>query len=348
MKKHVNIPIFIPHEGCPNQCVFCNQRTITGTGMSVGRDITPEIETVLSGIANPSQYDIEIAFFGGSFTGIDRSAMIRLLETASKYVYSGKVSSIRLSTRPDYIDTEILDILEFYRATKVELGIQSMSDKVLSLSKRGHTAKDSYKACELIKKYGFELTGQMMLGLPGSDIEDEIYTAQEIANMHCDCARIYPTVVFYDTELCEMAKNGVYSPITVNEAVSRGAAVYDVFVGAGIKLLRIGLQSTEALVSGDGVYGGANHSALGELIEGEYYFRKIMRESDDFLKLAPVNASAITIYCAPGEQSKVAGQNKANKIKLMSYFAANGISIRNIKIIADENIEKNMLKYTVI
>ena len=336
MARHINIPIFIPHEGCNNACVFCNQRTITGVRERADRDIRPEIDRAL-GTYEGGCEDAEIAFFGGSFTGIDRKTMVKLLETAYSYVRDGKVSSIRLSTRPDYIDEEILDILKAHGVTAIELGLQSMSDKVLLESKRGHTARTSEKACSLIKEYGFELTGQMMIGLPGSTGEDELHTAEKIADMKCDCARIYPTVVFEDTELCEMARRGDYEPLTVEEAIERSVGVYEIFVRRNVKLLRIGLQSTEALVSGDGIYAGANHSALGELIEGEYYYRLLSK------KLADIRGDGETliIKCAPGEESKIAGQKKKNKVRLLQNAEAVGLKIRNVRIIADKNVPKN-------
>ena len=213
MKKHVNIPIFIPHLGCPNQCVFCNQRTISGVEQFDIANVKKEIEDALSTV--DSSQEAEIAFFGGSFTGIDRNLMISLLELAYGYVTDGKVKSVRCSTRPDYIDEEILDILKKYGVTTIELGLQSSSDEVLSVSKRGHTRADEARSCDLIVQRGFELVGQMMIGLPASTLESEMETARFIVEHGAVGARIYPTVVFYETELCQMAKRGDYSPISL-------------------------------------------------------------------------------------------------------------------------------------
>lgn len=339
MSKHINIPVFIPHIGCPNNCVFCNQHKITGKGELADRNIREEIENALSTYEGCPE-NAEIAFFGGSFTGIDRSEMKELLKTAYDYVKSGRVNSIRLSTRPDYISREILDILKEYGVTDIELGIQSMSDKVLAASKRGHTSEQTRKACALIKEYGFTLVGQMMVGLPGACISDELFTAREIIKMGCDGTRIYPTVVFQETELCDMAKSGIYTPITVQEAVERSAGVYEVFADAGIQILRIGLQSTEELVSGKGVYAGANHPSLGELVIGEYYFKKMRTEIPEILK---PGENILTIICAPGEQSKVAGQKKHNKTRLLEEFK----NIKNIKIVTNQDVQQNMLEYTI-
>ena len=208
--KHVNIPIFIPHLGCPNDCVFCNQRSISGRAYFDEGSVEGEIESALSTVSSDSE--VEIAFFGGSFTGIDRSLMLRLLDTATRFVNQGRVSSIRLSTRPDYISSEVLDLLSNYPVRDIELGIQSMDDKVLAAAKRGHLAKDSERACALIKQYGFSLVGQMMTGLPKSTPESEIMTARRICDMGADGARIYPTMVFYKTELESMMIGGEYTP----------------------------------------------------------------------------------------------------------------------------------------
>lgn len=341
MERHINIPIFIPHEGCPNNCVFCSQRTITGVDEKADRDITEEIDTALSTYTGKPE-NAEIAFFGGSFTGIDRNVMIKLLETAYSYVKSGKVSAIRLSTRPDYISSEILDILKNYGVTDIELGLQSMRRSVLERSNRGHSPEDAETACRLINEYGFNLVGQMMIGLPGSSAEDEIFTANEIVRMNCNGARIYPTVVFENTELCRMAQCGEYSPITIEQAIERSVAPYEIFVKNKVKVLRIGLQATEALISGSGVYAGANHPALGELIIGEYYCRlaeKIILRTE-----IPKEAKTAEIICAPGEQSKVSGQKKKNKLRLAQLFSNLGSNIDKISVSADKSVKPNELK----
>ena len=235
MKKHANIPIFIPHLGCPNNCVFCNQRSISGRQSFDPADVVRQIEEALSTIDDGCE--CEIAFFGGSFTGIDRELMIYLLDTAQGYIDAGRVGAIRLSTRPDYIDRERLDILSGYGVKTIELGLQSICDRVLDVTKRGHTSKDAEEACRLIKEYGFELIGQMMIGLPSSTLEDEIYTAQKICDMGADGARVYPTVVFYNTELCEMAERGDYIPLDEDDAVMRTKEVLSVFDRRGVKCI---------------------------------------------------------------------------------------------------------------
>lgn len=328
MKKHINIPVFIPHLGCPNMCVFCNQRSISGTVEYRREDAAREIEKGLS-TASPEQ-DVQIAFFGGSFTGIDRDEMIYLLETGYGYVKSRKASSIRLSTRPDYIDEEILDILSRYGVKTIELGLQSMNDMVLSASKRGHDAETGRNACRMIKARGFELIGQMMIGLPLSTEADEIYTAREICALGADGARIYPTVVFLETELADMARRGEYEPLSVDEAASRCASALEVFSDAGVKVIRIGLQSGEALVCGRGIYEKSEyHEAIGELCRGELFRRKFDRTPE----MKNYSGKILKIAVNPKSVSRAAGLSASNKAYLKDKYG-----IRDMKIHADPSI----------
>ena len=333
MKKHVNIPIFIPHLGCPNNCVFCNQRSISGRQSFDPSEVTGQIESVLATLGEDTER--EIAFFGGSFTGIDRELMIYLLEVAKGYIDRGEVSGIRLSTRPDYIDRERLDILARYGVRTVELGLQSMDGSVLRATKRGHSVADAVRACALVKEYGFELIGQMMVGLPCSTPESEIYTAQRICDMGADGARVYPTVVFYNTELCEMAKQGEYLPLTDADAVERTKNVLDVFDRRGVPCIRVGLCASENLSDEDEVYGGANHSAVGELAMGELYFERICAELD---KYGDISGKNLTISVSLRSTSKAAGQNRRNKIRICEKYGVNKIKILEKSEIIGYNI----------
>ncbi len=341
MKRHANIPIFIPHEGCRNDCVFCNQRTITGTCQGSDRDIVPEIEEALSTI--PDGYEIEIAFFGGSFTGIGTDKMTRLLDAAYEYVKSGRVQSLRLSTRPDYIDEGILDILKSRGVTHIELGIQSMSNKVLDACKRGHTAIDTEKACRLINEYGFILGGQMMIGLPCSTVEDEIYTARKIGEMGAKEARIYPCVVFENTELCNMARSGVYTPITVEEAVERSTKVYYELKKHKINILRIGLQSSESLSDKNEVYAGAYHPAMGELVESRVKLEGILSAIEWYKaeQKFDYHGKPFIVECKKQDLSKVIGHKKSNLEIIRKAAIDAGFS--DIKIIQNDNIKENSL-----
>lgn len=321
MKKHANIPIFIPHLGCPNQCVFCNQKTISGVSEFDPDALSDIIDSALSTIGD--SVETEIAFFGGSFTGIDRTLMTRLLSIAYSYVESGKISGIRCSTRPDYINEEILAELKKYGVKVIELGLQSVDNRVLSITKRGHSFDDEKKACELILKHGFTLVGQMMIGLPGADIQSELSTADFIISSGASCARIYPTVVFKSTELCSMAEKKIYTPLSLDEAVSRSALVMKKFIDAGVEVIRVGLCSSENLASDDTYFAGPNHSALGELVENEIYYGII---KDAITKILPLNSDSITVFVPSGALSKAIGQKKKNKLRLTREFSLTDIS----------------------
>lgn len=308
---HRNIPIFIPHLGCPHQCVFCNQRSISGCAQFDAEQVDSIIQTALSTIDEKDR--VEIAFFGGSFTGIDRDLMIRLLEMAERYVRAGRVESIRLSTRPDYISDEILTILSRYSVRHIELGLQSMQDAVLQASFRGHTAEQAMQACRAVVNAGFALTGQMMIGLPQSTPEDEIETARLICELGASSARIYPTVVFYHTPLAELCEKGSYQALSVEEAVLRSANALRVFEERGVPCIRIGLCATESLTSPKEVLAGPNHPALGELVWNEYYYRLICEK----LALANLAGKEITVTVPRGRLSKVVGQHRSNLQKLL-------------------------------
>lgn len=320
MKKHTNIPVFIPHFGCPNDCVFCNQRKISGVKCYDPDEVRNVIDTALSTAENDAE-DRQIAFFGGSFTGIPRNEMLYLLEMAKEYIDRGLVSSVRLSTRPDYIDDEILSVLKSHGVRTVELGIQSASEEVLSVCRRGHTRADSERAMKSVVEYGFELVGQMMTGLPRSTPGTELETAKLIADCGASAARIYPTVVFADTTLYEMVRNGEYIPLAEEEHVSRAAAVLGYFDSRGIKVIRIGLQAGEALINRDGVFGCYDES-VGEKCYGAYYGKRIT----DLLAGRNVAGKRVVIRVKPGEASRAAGYRGANRIMLKN-LGASSVSI---------------------
>ncbi len=336
--RHINIPIFIPHLGCPNNCVFCNQRSISGHGDFDISSVRDEIERALS--TTDADDICEIAFFGGSFTGIDRELMISLLDIAEEYInsFDGRIKSIRLSTRPDYINREILDILSRYSVRTVELGLQSMDEDVLKASKRGHDAECAREACRLIKEYGFELIGQMMIGLPWWDIEKEIMTAQTICSMGADGARVYPTVVFYDTELCEMAELGEYLPLDTDAAVKRCTRVLDVFDRAGVPCIRVGLCASDNLSDPDKVFGGASHSAIGEMAMSELYFERICEEIDKQAS-GDFELNELVVYVQKGSVSKAVGQKKKNKEKLCEKYGFKRVKVLEKNDISGYNID---------
>ncbi len=260
--RHYSIPVFVPHEGCPNTCLFCNQRKISGkTHFRIG-SVREEIDTCLSTI--PEGSDVQIAFFGGSFTAIDRSLMLSLLEISDSYVETGRVGSVRLSTRPDAVGEDILETLKHHHVQDIELGIQSLDDGVLLKNARGHNAETSLDAMKRVVEYGFRLTGQMMTGMYTATPESELETAHAIVSSGAVSSRIYPTVVFRDTGLEALVKNGEFIPLTLEESIERTLAVYRVFKEADVKVLRIGLCSTDGVRGEDTV--SVYDEAMGERI----------------------------------------------------------------------------------
>ncbi len=337
--KHANIPIFIPHQGCPHTCVFCDQRSISGRNHFDITSVNSEIESILSSI-DLNNTETEIAFFGGSFTGIDRHDMIFLLETAQKYIDLGYVSAIRLSTRPDYINDEILNILSRYRVKTIELGIQSLSDNVLQASKRGHTALCSVNACQKILSAGYSLVGQIMVGLPCSYYFDERFTALRLCNLGIHAARIYPTVVLCDTELCQMTDQGLYKPLTLDDAVERSCDLLEIFAEHSIPVLRMGLCSSERL-DRHSFYAGGYHPALGELIESRLYMRRICRLFAG-QKADNRDGGDCIIFCSQGAISKVIGQKKCNIKQIENKF-----NVNNVKVVETDTIEGYNIRITI-
>ncbi len=322
--KHSNISIFIPHIGCPNMCSFCNQHTISGAQKAPSADEVRSIcEKAMGEVKSPE--NTEIAFFGGSFTAIPREYMVSLLEAVQDYIGEGKFSGIRISTRPDCIDAEILDILKKYGVTAIELGAQSMSNKVLEANDRGHTAEDVATASMLIKEYGFELGLQMMIGLYRSTGEDEAETMRKILDIQPDTVRIYPVVILEGTRLARLYHEGEYKTFSFNEAVEMAAKAMLKFEYAGIRVIKCGLHASE-FVEKD-MAGGFYHPAFRELCEGLIY-RWNIEES-----IGGENSGSFVFAVNPSCISKAMGHKKSNA----EYFRKQGITI---KIIGDENIPK--------
>ncbi len=275
MKKHAIIPVFIPHIGCPCECVFCDQNTITArSGAPSAEDVTRTVETWLSTIEGRGLDTVEIAFFGGSFTAIPRRMQEIYLSVALKYKQAGRIDKIRLSTRPDCIDPDTLSMLESYGVDAIELGAQSFSDRVLSLSKRGHDSGAIYRASRLISGAGFELGLQLMTGLPGDDPETSVWSARCAASLSPVTARLYPTVVLKGTELADMLERGIYEPFDEETMIRTTAEMYKILFGAGVTILRVGLKSTD-LVTGTADMGHSYHPAFRQLVEGRIALEKM-------------------------------------------------------------------------
>lgn len=293
MKKHAIIPIFIPHRGCKNSCVFCNQRAITARSA----DVTPDdarriIDEHLTTLNGRNLDEIEVSFFGGSFTGIPIEEQSAFLSVAKEYKDNGLIDKIHMSTRPDYINEEILDNLKNYGADVIELGVQSFSPKVLTEAKRGHDVECVYKACNLIKQYGFTLGIQLMIGLPGDSYEACMDSINQTISIAPSLARIYPTVVISETELYDMYKDGRYIPFTEAETIRIAKDMYKALSDAGINVMRVGLKAT-ALINTDSDYVACGyHPAFRQLVEGELAKEEIEKKLQSFTKPCSVIISA--------------------------------------------------------
>ncbi len=313
--KHINVALFVPDEGCPHRCSFCNQKTISGKSRPLTvEDIEKAVETALS---TSECGDGEIAFFGGSFTAIERNYMLSLLKKGREYVDKGLFKGIRISTRPDCIDAEILDILKENKVTSIELGCQSMDDEVLLLNKRGHTSHDVVKSASLIKKYGFELGVQMMTGLYGDTKEKSLETAKKLISLKPDTARIYPTVVLENTVLAELYEKGEYSPQSTDEAAEICAELLLMFYKADIKVIRLGLHSGGNVE--EGFVAGAYHPAFREMAESIIYLKKIKEQ----IEKEKLFNGVIEITVGSPYISMATGQKKSNikELSRMGYTA---------------------------
>ena len=321
MKKG-NISIFVPHLGCPQQCSFCNQKTITGKE----KQPTPEdVENAVETALKRKGFEYEIAFFGGSFTAIDREYMISLLEAAQPYIKDGRIKGIRISTRPDFIDGEILDILKKYGVSSIELGAQSMDDEVLKANLRGHTAKDVENAAKLIKEYGFELGLQMMTGLYKDTDEKAIKTAKRIIALKPETVRIYPTVVLKGTYLAELFEKEEYKPQTVDDAANLCTKLLPLFEEAKIKVIRLGLHASDDIKKN--MVGGAYHESFGEIVQSRIMLNKI-------LQYPPADYE---ILVNPKSVSKLKGQQKRN----IYFLIEEGY---NIKITQTDKVKVDEIK----
>ncbi len=307
------IPVFVPHLGCPHMCVFCDQRKITGKLRPAGpADVTRAVEEGLSRLEPGAP--VTLAFYGGSFTAIPLPEQEALLRAARPYLSSGRITDIRLSTRPDAIDDTILALLKSYGVRTIELGVQSMDGEVLRLSGRGHTPEDAENAAKAVKAAGFELILQMMTGLPGDTPEKSLATAKKFVELAPSGVRIYPTVIVRDTPLYNMWRAGTYREHTVEDAVALCAELSEIFAAAGIPIVRLGLNPTDDL-SGGGAVAGAYHPALGELVLSRRYLARemeLLSEAD--------RGRDVVFAVSPGRISAAIGQKRANAEALRARY----------------------------
>lgn len=314
--KHYNIPVFIPELACPNRCIYCNQRHISGQLQVVKpAEIEQIIEQHLSTFIRPSF--VELAFFGGSFTGIDEKDMIKYLKIVQPYIEKGEIKSIRISTRPDYINEKVLDILKQYNVRDIELGAQSLNEEVLAFAKRGHTVKDVENASRLIKDYGFSLGLQMMIGLPLDSVERSKETAKKILELGAKSTRIYPTLVINNTDLADLYKAGKYKALSLEEAVDWTAEIYKVFSQTDITILRVGLHPSEALIKGEQLLAGPFHVSFKELVLTKLWQEKLEKIPDN-TKIISVNPREINYAIGYNGVNRKILQEKSPFLKFIS------------------------------
>ena len=330
---HATIPVFVPHLACKNDCVFCNQKRIAG---KENQYLTQkELYNFLNDAVKQLDKKFtqtDIAFFGGSFTGIDEAAMENFLQVVKeiKQQYN-RITGIRLSTRPDYINDKILNILKEYGVTDIELGAQSMDDGVLKASNRGHNAEDIIYASNLIKTYGFRLVLQMMTGLPKDNYEKTMESGRKIIELKPDGVRIYPCLVIKDTKLEQIYLSGEYVPQNLDQAVAICAELHEMFETNGIKILRIGLHSSD-LTKNQSVVAGPFHPAFGELVAQISYYKK----ARILLNEQNLSSKNVVITVNYGCLSKMIGNKRENIKKLENEF--------NIKIkVVENNIINNLM-----
>ena len=330
-QKHYTIPVFVPELACPNRCVFCNQQKISGhITIPSEAEIRQQIDEYLESFTADAH--VELGFFGGSFTGIAVDEQIQFLKIAQPYLEKGQIHGLRVSTRPDYISKQTLDLLKQYNVTTIELGAQSLDETVLLSSKRGHTIADVEKAASLIKAYGFSLGLQMMTGLPGDTLEKTLFTARRIVELGADNTRIYPTLVIKNTELEELYLSGQYTPLTIEEAIDRVKQVIPIFEAAGIVILRIGLHPSEGLLNGTDLLAGPFHPSFRELVESALW-------GDLFKPLYKLDSGVNIEITLPTPQRTMAiGFQAANKKRLEQKF-------RKVKFTANDTLQNHDFTY---
>ena len=332
MKKQYIIPIFVPHLGCPNDCIFCNQKSISGQTKQITKeDVRKIVEEHLKYIKENSI--VEIAFFGGSFTAIEEKKQIELLDIAHEFVKQKKVDGIRISTRPDCIDTKVLKRLKKYKVKTIELGVQSASDYILKKAGRGHTFKDVKKASKLIKLYGFNLGHQMMVGLPESTHFDEINTAKQLIKLKPKIVRIYPVLVLKNTKLEKEYNEGKYKALTLVQAVETCKELVKLFAKKNIEIIRIGLQPTDTISSPSNenseVIAGPFHPAFRQLVEAGIWNDVIVEK----IKKLNTKVKEVEVTINPIDVNNVIGQNRENITNLKELYDVDLIvkSDKNIK-----------------
>jgi histone acetyltransferase (RNA polymerase elongator complex component) len=333
------IPVFIPHAGCPHQCAFCNQRVITGNtnALPSAETVTLQIQRFLK-FKKTYHTPVQISFYGGNFLGLEEEALHQLLNTATAFVETGEADSIRFSTRPDAIKPHSLRIIQPFPIKTIEIGVQSMDDGVLKLSRRGHTALDTEIACRILRKFGYEIGMQMMVGLPGDNDTTAMKTAESMAELLPDFIRIYPTLVLKNSPLAAWYHHGAYAPLSLEAAVTLVKKLYLFFQGKHIPVIRMGLQASEDLIEQDTIVAGPYHPAFGHLVHSEIFLDKAVAELAT--KTTPIHKAAFFVH--PSSIPKMRGLKNTN-IKLLKET----FQINSIELAPDASLSADMLRVEI-
>ena len=331
MKRQYIIPVFVPHLGCPNDCTFCNQRKISGQIKEITEnDVRDIIEFYINNFKEKNAYR-EVAFYGGSFTGIDPELQEKLLGAAYEYIKLKKIHGIRVSTRPDYIDKTVLKRLKKYKVKTIELGVQSTNNYILENCRRGHTYEDVIRASKLIRRYGFKLGHQMMIGLPESTELDDMQTAKDLIKLKPKMIRIYPVLVIKGTELEKQYNSGEYTPLTLEQAVERCKELCYLFGKKKINVIRIGLQNTDTITAptntGSEVVAGPYHETFRQLVESSIYYDTILAQ----IKKLNTRAKEVEVKVNPQNANNVIGYKRQNIEKLKELYDVDVVIKQDIK-----------------
>jgi len=329
------IPVFLPHQGCPHRCIFCDQRAITGT------TAMPDNDTVRTQVDRFAAYNrrkrqpVQLSFYGGNFLGLPPGEIQRLLDLAEKMVTEGRINSIRFSTRPDTVTPGRLEILAGYSVTTIELGVQSMDDTILAQAQRGHTAAHTLQALNLLREHGFQTGGQIMIGLPGDDGPSSLATAEILSAHRPDFVRIYPTIVIAGSPLAHRFRRGEYRPLPLKEAVQLAASLRETFSRHGIPVIRMGLQPTAELSRAATVLAGPYHPAFGHLVLSEIAYRRLAARIRDHRPPLP---DCLTIAVHPRSISVTRGHRNANLGRLEEAFG-----FQTVRITGDASLDNGTI-----
>ncbi len=333
------VPVFIPHAGCPHQCAFCNQKVITHHHPQhlSNKYVTSIIEQFLR-YRQSYHAAAEISFYGGNFLGLGTNRIQELLLVAQDFVNRKHARSIRFSTRPDTITADRLALIKTFSIRTIELGVQSMDDKVLRHALRGHTTDDTIRAIRLLKQYGYTIGAQVMIGLPYQDAVSAMDTARQVANLHPDFVRIYPTVVLKGSQLETWFRSRKYEPLSLEAAVDQTKNIFAVFHQKKVPVIRMGLQASADLHADKALVAGPYHPAFGHLVHSEIFFDKVAAELDTISLPLP----DITISVHPNSISKMRGLKNSNIKRLQAKF-----KIQSVQVVGDDSLAEDTVQAQV-